>query len=175
MTQSPSTDTPAAPCIWSAELRPHRSLSPAGFVAVMTAIAGGGFLMGIAFFLVGAWPVAGFCGLEILLLYVAFRLNFRAGRQVEQLRLCPGQLEVMRKAPSGRVTIRHFEPTWLKVGLTGRNGRNEMITLTSHGSSLVLGRFLTPGERKSLVEEMRHALHDYRAGRHLNPCEPASV
>ena len=62
-------------------LTPHRSLGPKGFLALMLAFGAISFATGIVFYIAGAWPVVGFLGLDVLLVYVAFRLNYRSGRR----------------------------------------------------------------------------------------------
>ena len=68
--------------IFAAVLKPHRSLSSTGFMLVMMALVACSFTAGLAFWLMGAWPVVGFFGLDILLVQLAFRLNYRAARAV---------------------------------------------------------------------------------------------
>src|SRR5215470_12384369 len=75
------------PVEFDAILRPHRSLGPTGFLILMSLVATVGFAAGVTFLLIGAWPVFGFCGLEVVLLYVCFRLNYRGGRCFERIRL----------------------------------------------------------------------------------------
>ena len=54
-------------------LTPHRSLSPTGFLIFMAVLGGISFVTGMVFLLAGAWPVFGFLGLDVLLVYWAFR------------------------------------------------------------------------------------------------------
>lgn len=168
----PKTDTdPAAPApgagivYFDATLSPHRSLPPQGFLILMTAIAGCGFLIGFAFFLAGAWPVAGFCGLEILLVYLAFRLNYRDSRRREHLRLTrPGGLEISRVAPDGGRRADRIEPTWLRVEIDDPPEPDSQLRLTSHGRAIVIGSFLAAAERLELADALRRALDAYRRG-----------
>lgn len=147
-----------------ATLSPHRSLSPEGFLALMVAIAGGGFLIGFAFFLAGAWPVAGFCGLEILLVYVAFKLNYRESRRREYLRLTrPGGLRIERLAPDGAIRSEVIEPTWLRVEIADPPRPDSPLRLTSHGRTTVIGGFLGAAERVAFAHALRRALAAYRA------------
>ena len=109
-----------------AELRPHRSLGRAGFVALMAAVSLASFGAGAAFALAGAWPVLGFFGLDVALVWLAFRLNFRGGRLVERLRLSARSvhrtLRVARTiadlAGAGRIDEIHVaEALQLRAGL----------------------------------------------------------
>ncbi|MBP5859108.1 DUF2244 domain-containing protein [Marivibrio halodurans] len=147
-----------------ATLSPHRSLSPEGFLALMVAIAGCGFLIGFAFFLAGAWPVAGFCGLEILLVYIAFKLNYRESRRREHLRLTrPGGLRIERVAPDGAIRSETIEPTWLRVEIADPPRPDSPLRLTSHGRTTVIGGFLGAAERVEFAHALRRALAAYRA------------
>ena len=57
------------PTLFSATITPHRSLGQAGFLVLMLVFGGVSFCTGVAFLLMGAWPVFGFFGLDVLLLY----------------------------------------------------------------------------------------------------------
>ena len=64
--------------LFSAIITPHRSLSRPVSSLLMTLIGGFSFIGGMFFLLLGAWPVVGFLGLDVLLVYWAFRANYRA-------------------------------------------------------------------------------------------------
>jgi uncharacterized membrane protein len=73
------------PTIFSATLTPHRSLGRIGFLILMALFGLVSFITGMLFLVLGAWPVFGFCGLDVLLLYWAFRLNYRHAEAYEQV------------------------------------------------------------------------------------------
>ena len=80
--QNPDDNNPAPePTLFSAIITPHRSLSGTGFLVVMALVGGLSFIGGMFFFLLGAWPVIGFLGLDVLLVYWAFRANYRAAAE----------------------------------------------------------------------------------------------
>ena len=81
---------------------PNRSLGRFGFHLLMAAIVLVSAAIGAAFVLAGAWPVTGFLGADVLLLYLAFRWNYRQGRRAEFIRLDGAELVVRRVEPSGR-------------------------------------------------------------------------
>src|SRR5712691_1655018 len=99
--QSPDT-APDAP-LFSAIITPHRSLSSIGFLVLMAAIGIVSFLAGILFLALGAWPVVGFFGLDVLLIYWAFRLNYRSARAYEQFTVTPSELTVRNVSQHGRI------------------------------------------------------------------------
>ena len=147
-----------------AVLTPHRSLGPTGFVVLMAALAGISFATGIAFFLIGAWPVLGFFGLDVALVYVAFKLNYRSGRLYETVELTPAKLTWTRVHPSGRREEFDCNPYWARVNLREwPDGRTD-LRLIAQGKELVFGRFLTDDERRQFASALRGALVDARGG-----------
>ena len=151
-------DGSGAPVLFDAVLAPNRSLGRVGFVAVMAGVIVVSVGLGTHFLLQGAWPVFGFFGLDIALLYLAFRLSYRSGRLRETIRVTADEVVVRRIAPNGRTTEWRFNPYWLRVALDDPVEHHSQITLTSHGRSLIVGPFLAPEERASLVKALRAAL-----------------
>lgn len=149
---------------FSAVLTPHRSLGPKGFLVFMAAISAISFGTGLMFYLMGAWPVMGFMGLDVLLVYIAFRINFRALRVYETVDLTQDALTVTRVAPSGRSRSWRFNPYWVRLTLDERVGRTSELSLASHGQRLVLGSFLTDPEREDFAAALKDALHAARTG-----------
>ncbi len=151
--------------VFSAILRPHRSLSPRGFGLLMTAIALLSFFIGFAFWLMGAWPVVGFCGLDVLLIQLAFRLNFRDARAAEEVRLTHERLSITQISPRGEARETGFNPYWARleverqpeIGITA-------LSIASHGVRLAIGAFLPPVERESFAAALSTALAKVRAG-----------
>jgi uncharacterized membrane protein len=148
----------AEPVLFDALLTPHRSLSPRGFAILMSLAALIGFGFGAAFLVMGAWPIFGFCGAEWLLFYICFRLNYRAARLRERVRLTPGLLTVERCDPRGRVQSWSFQPYWLRVELVEPAAKASELALASHGRRLTIGTFLSHPERLDLAEALREAL-----------------
>ena len=144
-------------------LSSYRSLSPRGFLILMSTLALVSFVAGMAFLLMGAWPVFGFFGLDVLLIYVALRLNYRDGRLHETVELDPRQLVVTRFHPSGRTERFEFNPYWVRVNCAeGIDGRTA-LSLSSHGNLFTFGGFLTDQERKEFAAVLADALQLARA------------
>ncbi len=150
--------------VFSAVLRPHRSLSPRGFGLLMAAIALCSFFIGFAFWLMGAWPVVGFCGLDVLLIQIAFHLNFRDARACEEVHLTHERLSVTQISPAGLARETGFNPYWARleverqpeIGVTA-------LRIASHGAHMVIGGFLPPVERESFAAALSAALAKVRA------------
>lgn len=152
---------------FSAILTPNRSLGPRGFLLVMLLVSLMSFAAGFAFFLVGAWPVVGFFCLSVLLVYVAFRLNFRAARLYETVDLSGNELKVSRVYPSGRSRSWSFNPYWVRLEIIERPGKRKALTLSSHGSRLIFGNFLTDDEKSQFADELNGALQSGRGGQRI--------
>ena len=152
------TEDGAEKVLFDALLTPYRSLSPTGFAILMSAIGLVGFAAGLAFYLIGAWPIIGFGGVEFGLFYLMFRLNYRSARISERVRLTPAALSVERRTLRGEVQRWSFPAYWLRVELAEPTEPDSPLTLSSHGRSLVIGRFLPPAERLDFAKALRAAL-----------------
>jgi uncharacterized membrane protein len=157
--------TQAEPGAFRAVLTPHRSLGPTGFLVLMAALAGISFVTGLVFWLVGAWPVMGFFGLDVALVYFAFKLNYRSGRMYETVELTPARLAWTRVHPSGRREQFACNPYWARVALREwPDGRTD-LRIVSQGKELAFARFLTDDERRDFASALQGALHDARGRR----------
>ncbi len=160
MTSGNPTDTP----IFSAVLRPHRSLSPRGFVMVMLALISCSFTAGLAFWSMGAWPVVGFFGLDIVLVQLAFRLNYRQARASEEVTVFPDRLTVMKTTPRGDMSELGFNPYWARIEVDRHPEAGvTRVTIASHGKRLDIAGFLGPRERESFAAALSAALAEARA------------
>lgn len=144
-------------------LQPHRSLGPKGFLVVMAALAALSFTAGTLFMLQGAWPVFGFMGLDVLLVWFAFRQSFRSGRERERIVIQQGELTVMYRSPGGREQAWRFPAYWARVDLEPHPSGDNRLYIGSHGRRLRIGGFLSPDEREDLAGSLRDALQRARA------------
>jgi uncharacterized membrane protein len=144
-------------------LYPNRSLRATGFAVLMAAIVLVSTAIGAGFMMIGAWPVTGFLGLDVLLLYLAFRWNYREARRVEFVRLDGDGLSVRRLDPDGRSQSWRFEPYWARVALEQVGRHDRRLVLRSHGRQVVIGAFLTQDERLELAHALEAALREHRA------------
>jgi uncharacterized membrane protein len=156
-------DAKRADALLDLTLKPHRSLSPTGFAIVMGLLAFWSFIAGIVFWAVGAWPVIGFIGLDVALVYVAFRMSFARAREAEHLLLTGDALTITRIDTRGRASEVTLQPYWLRVAIEEAPGRAGRLSLTSHGRSTVVGGFLAPEERARVRDRLLAALALARA------------
>ena len=148
-------------------LLPHRSLSWRGFQLLMLILTVISVAAGIGFVAVGAWPVIGFFGLDVALVYVAFRLSYRSARRSETIRLADSAFTVERISIRGERRMWRFQPFWLRVVLDERPDGSNRLLLSSHGRGLAIGDFLPPSARRELAATIREALAHWRNA--LNP------
>jgi uncharacterized membrane protein len=156
--------------LFSARLTPHRSLNRTGFLIVMAFVSVVSFAAGVAFLIMGAWPVFGFFGLDVLAIYWAFRVNFRRARASEEIRVTPSQLHVRRISHRGHVVEFSFNPLWVQLDRkTHAEFGIERLYLVSRGRRVAIASFLGPEEKESFSKALVAALHAARRGPTYNP------
>jgi len=159
-------ETRDEPTIFSAVLTPHRSLGSTGFLLLMLVFGGASFVTGVVFILLGAWPVFGFLGLDVLLLYFALRANFRAANAYEEVTVTASDLTVRKVSPHGKLRQEwHANPLWVRLqqDVHAEFGV-ERLTLISRGERLAIAGFLGPDEKKSFAKALTAALFEARRG-----------
>jgi uncharacterized membrane protein len=158
------------PELFSALLTPHRSLNRTGFLVLMVALTAISFAAGVAFLLMGAWPVFGFFGLDVLAVYWAFRINFRHAKATEQISVTPSELRVRRVSHRGHVVEWVLNPLWVQVDQkTHPEFGIERLYLVSKGRRVSVASFLGPDEKASFAKALMAALHAARRGPTYNP------
>ena len=170
MMPRPICADPAAPPgrpFFERVLTPQRSLPSRNFHLVMGLLGLISFAAGVGFVAVGAWPVIGFFGLDVALVYLAFRLNYRTARQSETIRLADDVFSVERISVRGERRDWRFQPFWVRVILEERPDASNRLLVASHGRSLVIGEFVAPAARRELAAALRDALTRWRNS--LNP------
>ena len=121
------------------------------------------FFTGLAFWLMGAWPVVGFMGLDILLIQFAFRMNYRAARAFEEVEVTRSALTVRKVSASGRAREFGFNPYWARLVVDRQPDRLiSRLSIASHGKELDIGKFLAPNERESFAAAFSAALAEAR-------------
>src|SRR5487761_2231838 len=153
------------PTIFSAVLTPHRALGNIGFLVLMIVLGGVSFISGMAFLLMGAWPVFGYFGLDVLLLYWAFRLNYRQAAAYEQVTVTATALKVRKVSPGGTSREWVLNPLWVKLdSVVHEEYGVERLLLVSRGKQLAIGNFLGPDEKASFAQALGNALSEAKRG-----------
>lgn len=150
---------------FSAVLTPYRSLGPNGFMILMLCFGAVSFAAGILFWSIGAWPVFGFFGLDIALLWFAFRMNYRSAKTYEEVVVSRNDLIIRKVGPGKRFQEFRFNPFWVRLSIERVEDEGVVkITLTSRGESVDLGNFLNPDDRTSFAGAMANALAVAKVG-----------
>jgi uncharacterized membrane protein len=159
-------DGPAVdPKIFSAIITPHRSLGPTGFLIFMLCLGGLSFVSGAIFVSLGAWPVFGFFGVDVLLVYFAFRANYRTARAYEEVTVTASELTVRKVNHRGGVRQWTLNPLWVRLErIVHEEFGIERLFLVSHGRRLAIAGFLGPDEKASFARALTNALGEAERG-----------
>lgn len=145
---------------FSTSLRPYRSLPPEGFKWLIRVVVLANLVIGLPLYLLGAWPVMGFMGLDVALLWWLFQRNYLDARRSETLVLTDRELIVDRQGPDGEREEHRLDAYWLKIE------HGERLVVTSRGNRVVIGRFLAPAVRDEVGEQLKAALARLRSPRY---------
>ena len=156
---------PYEPTLFAADVTPHRSLGGAGFLAVMLALGGASLVLGVIFLIAGAWPVAGFLGLDVVLVYAAFHVNFRRAAEHEQVLVTPSALNVRRISHKGEFAEFTLNPLWVKLHreVDPDFGTQELV-LVSQGRRHPIAQCLSPEEKDSFADALSAAIGEAKRG-----------
>ena len=151
--------------VFAAVIRPHRSLGQDGFRLVMTLCCVATVAASAPFILLGFWPVGGVFGLDLVALYVAFRVNYRRGESFEELVLTPLELSFRRVSHRGEKREWRFNPLWTRLDRESDEDFGlQKLALVSRGERLVIAGDLSPPERESLADALGKALAEVKRG-----------
>ena len=160
----------AEPKLFSALLTPHRSLGRTGFLVLMGFLGTVSFAAGLMFWLMGAWPVFGFFGLDVLIVYWAFKVNFRHAKATEEITITHSELRVRRVSHRGHVVEWVLNPLWVQLDQrTHQEFGIERLYLVSRGRRVSVASFLGPDEKASFAKALMAALQAAKRGPTYNP------
>lgn len=146
-------------------ITPHRSLGARGFRLVMTLVLVCSVIASLPFVIMGAWPVAGFFGLDVLALYVAFRLSFSRAAAFEEIVVTSVSLMLRKVSHTGAQAEWRFNPLWTSLL---RENDDEFgllrLSLASRGQVVPVGDALSAAERESFAAALSAALGAARRG-----------
>ena len=146
---------------------PYRSLSKKGFRNLMFIVSLIFFLVGVFFWYIGAWPVFGFLGLDVLLLYYAFKINYKSGEIFETVKIIQQNLLITRNFPSGKIQSWDLEPYWTKAEILKENSHNHNLVIKSENKVVMIGSFLNFKDKKQLMKKINEALKQYKLSKRV--------
>ncbi len=163
--QNEEAPDPAAQRIYAVRLHPHRSLSERNFRILLCIFSAISFLTTIPFVVMGAWPVAGFMGVDVAIFYFAFRANFRAARAYEDVKVTSLDLSLAKVSPEGARAEWHFNPSWVYLHKEAHEEYGvQKVALVSRGRRVEVGNFLGPDEKEHFAHDLSLALAEARRG-----------
>lgn len=155
--------------IFTARLTPHRSLTRAHVRLLLIVVGLAGLFTALPFLIVGAWPVAGFMGLDVALIYFAFRANFRDARAYEDVTLTPIELHLAKVSPKGARADWRFNPIWVRLEKEEDEEFGlQRLSVASRGSQVEIARYLAPDDKARFAEDFSRALAEARRGPRYN-------
>jgi uncharacterized membrane protein len=126
----------------------------------MSCIAAISFIAGVAFLLMGAWPVFGFFGLDVALIWWAIKRNYRDAECQENICISDEKVTITRMKADKPDQTQTLVRAWAKVRLE-EDVERELIGrlfLTSREMVTEVGSFLAPYDRKSLAATLNEIL-----------------
>ena len=135
-------------------IRPNQSLDDRTFFWVIGGFGLASFGLGIGFTILGAWPVFGFFGIDILLIFIAIRRNYRSGEKYETLHLSRTLLQVEQISSKGNRVATCFNPYWVIIEFHQGSRTRDSLCLRSHGEALEIASFLSADRKKELANQL---------------------
>lgn len=130
-------------------------------IALFAALAA---VPGLIFYSMGAWPIVGFLGFDILVLYWALSASLKSGKAYEEITLWPDALDIRAVSANGTEHIERFNPFFVRFAVLRDNeGRVTALRLMTREREIELGHFLTPDDKASFADRFGTALHRARA------------
>ena len=155
----------AEPRVFEARLTPQHSLDARGRTIVLGGVGTASFLVSLPFLAIGAWPVAGFFGLDVFLLWLAFRTITRRGREYEEIFVSRVSLLLRRVTAAGAARETAFNPFWVRLQTSARGESGiDRLHLVEGARRAEIGGFLNGGEKAEFSRALVLALHEARRG-----------
>ena len=146
----------------------NQSLTTRGLYILMFFITIPASYIGISFYVLGAWPVLGFMGFEILLIYIAFKILFYKNKFYEHIILDKEKLNILFKKKNKIIKKIELEPTWVQVKIEKIYENEDTLILSSHGKKIILANYLIPEERLKLAGKIKSGLREWKNQYNVN-------
>lgn len=156
---------PAEPVLFATRLRPYRSLNPPQFRLLLLGIAGISFVSTLPFVIMGAWPVAGFMGLDVLAVYLAFKASFRSARAYEDVEVTFLELTLAKVSARGARAEWRFNPSWVRLEKQEHAEFGmQRLDLVARANRVEVAGFLGPDAKARFADDLGRALAEARRG-----------
>jgi uncharacterized membrane protein len=143
-----------------AVLRPNRSLSVKAFTLLIGVFIAINVMFAIMFALQGAYPVLAFLALDVVLVVLAFRVNYRDGRAQERVQVAADRVHVSRRPVKGAEDHWVVSPAWARVA-----AEQSAVRIAAGDRHLDVAAFLSPEEREAFAAALEAAIRKARTER----------
>ena len=140
----------------------NQSLTTRGLYILMFFITIPASYIGISFYVLGAWPVLGFMGFEILLIYIAFKILFYKNKFYEHIILDSEKLNILFKKKNKIIKKIELEPTWVQIKIEKIYENEDTLIVSSHGKKIILANYLIPEEWLKLAGKIKSGLREWK-------------
>ncbi|HET6969539.1 MAG TPA: DUF2244 domain-containing protein [Phenylobacterium sp.] len=156
------------PLYMDAELKPNRSLSPRGFVVLISVVTAVNLGAALMFLQLGAALIPPFLGAGVVALVVAFLASFRAGRLVERVQVTAGQVKVTYETPRARTVVWESPTAFTRVNtVCDDEDRMTAVVLALSAKRRTVAAALSPRERGEFARALEDAIRQARRARSL--------
>ena len=156
---------PATTKLLEVRITPHRSMSQRNVRVLVGLFAGVSIATSVPFIVMGAWPVAGFMGLDVAILFLAFQASFRAARAYEDVIVTPLELLLAKVSAEGRRREWRFHPAWVRIDKEEHVEFGLLhIAICSRGRRVEVAGFLGPDAKADFASDLTRALGEAKRG-----------
>ena len=154
-------------------ITPERSLSMTGFKILLGFVILANLIVGTFFLTLGAWPAPIFLGLDVLGVFIAFRISYRRAAMRERVVVTADQVRVLKELDGEAREVWSSPTAFTRVDIahSGRHGAQVRLALSRKRQ--LIGQALGPKEREDLAGAVEDAIRSARSERHPSPPQEA--
>jgi len=150
-------------------ISPQRSLPMTGFKVLLGVLIVFNLIVGTFFVAIGATPIPIFLGLDVLGVFIAFRISYRRAAARERLVVTADQVRVLKELGGKSRTVWASATAFTRVDLHRSGDHGVEVTLALSNRWRRIGQALGPREREDLAASLEAAIASARAERHPSP------
>lgn len=148
-----------------AVITPNRSLTPRGFLILMGVFGALNGVVAAMFFSIGALPIPVFLGLDVLALFVAFRVSYASGRTAEVVQVSAQSVTVLHQTPAWRRTVWRSPTAFTRIDIEQPGEHEARVRLRLSDRRLTVAAALSPRERERFADALQVAVDRAQAER----------
>lgn len=147
-------------------ITPERSLPMTGFKLLLGALIAVNLVMAVFFLVIGATPVPIFLGLDVLGVFIAFRISYRRAATRERVVVTADEVQVLKELRGKRRTMWSSPTAFTRIELDHSGNHGTRVRLALSRKRLLIGQALGPREREALAEAVEAAIRSARLERY---------